>query len=93
MNANETLNCSNAHIFDNTMKLNLPKDSVITNTYITTHEYTGSTLLNVEYTVTEEYQKANDLWYRHRILTILLVRGEGYGGLPIESCANTRKVD
>ena len=93
MHTNETLNCSNAYLFDNTMKLNLPKDSIITDTYISTHEHTGSTQLNVEYTVTEEYQKANDLWYRHRILSILLVRGEGYEGLPITSCANTRKVD
>lgn len=50
-----------------------------------------SVFVRVEYEISEEYQKTNDLIYKNRYLYILLVAGANYEGSAILSYANTNR--
>ena len=76
---------------DNLTKSNLPTGSTITG--INLAERFGSTVVEVHYTVTEEYLKANDLWHYNRIMSIRLIQAEGDKSLPIMSFASNEKPE
>jgi len=66
----------------NLINSNIPEGSTVTSA--TTVELSGSTFLDVRYTITEEYQARHDLTFRNRILRIRVI---GDHGLPITSFA------
>lgn len=72
--------------FDKLITTNLPEGSAIIR--IAMNERFGSHCVDVHHVVSEEYQKANDLWSRRRILSIRLIKGEHDEGLPISSFAD-----
>ena len=74
--------------FQSLINLNLcDEKSVITGCELVTNF--ESQFLNVYYTISKEYATENDLYYKNRILSILLKAGKDFKGLPISSYANT----
>ena len=68
------------------IKGHIPAGSKIINSKIV--ENFNSLFVRVDYELSEEYQKKNNLWYRERSLDILLIPSDEYEGGAITSCAN-----
>lgn len=69
--------------FEDLVKINLPADSEITGTEIVNAG--GNVFACVYHILSEEYARENEILYRERVMRILLVRANGYCGLPVES--------
>ena len=80
----------NYEMFEEMVKFYLcDENAVITGSEVVTNAL-GSVVLKVEYTVSDEFAEDNELWYKDRVMSIILKRAKGDQGVSVSSCANIK---
>lgn len=73
--------------FEELIQRHIPEDAAINRSEII--EKRGSVVLQIYFTVSDEFAEENELLYKNRIMEILLKRGKEDKSLPIQSWANS----